>query len=403
MSRPEGTPKQSQAVPSELLDRLRPLMDSGTSRILVIRSPHHAAGSTILNCIIQDRPGPGVTLAAPQEPLMDAHSASAQTRPELWVKVLSADDEVASIAAASAVVRVISSIVLQTNIQPTVLPLWLPPPVLQVYSSRPNGSVPTIALDGWDDILSFRQGAHPLSGTPTPTEGDFEQSLLRSFEESPGVHFIVVTRRVWPALEAKAALVLDVAQPMGDPSGATTVRLLGESASTWTFRPPFCAPMIFWSRTSVARECPCGTVIPPHGAVFDITPLPVSARGLFRGQVFCSTGCIRRFLFEALEMVQTLETPDSALVVSDFSELHRGLAETLATILDDQGTRSYGSLRSRSADPPCFPGSVRTGRGLRYSAAWWKDGSDRGGFPVARGGGATSWKDEPSSSSCVVA
>ena len=383
MSQPEGTPKQNQAVPNGLLDRLRPLVGSERPGLLVIRSPHHAAGSTILNCIIQDRPGPGVTLAAPQESLTDAYNPSAQTRPELWVKVLSANDEVASIAAASAVVRVISSIVLQTKIQPTVLPLWLPPPVLQVYSSQPNGSVPTIALDGWDDILAFRQGAHHPSATPAPTEDVFEQNLLRSFEESPGVHFIVVTRRIWPELESKAALVLDVTPPMGDPSGATTVRLLGESAPIWTFRPPLCAPMIFWSRTSVACECPCGTRIPTHGAVFGITPLPISARGLFRGLVFCSTGCIRRFLFEALEMVETLESPGSASVVADLAELHRELAETLAAVLGDQGTRSDDLRRSRSADPPSFPGSLRAGRGLRYSAPCWRDGSDRGGFPGA--------------------
>jgi hypothetical protein len=320
----------------------------GTSRILVIRSPNHAAGTTILNRIIEDRPGPGVTIAVPLESITDAYDGPAQRRPELWVKVLSANDEVASIAAASAVVRVISAIVLQAKIQPTVLPLWLPPPVLEVYSSLPNGPVPTIALDGWDDLLLFRQGAHPSSGTVTPTEGDFEQNLLRSFEESPGVYFIVVTRRVWPALESKAALVLDVAQPMGDPSGTTTVRLLGGSSIHWTFRPPPRAPMIFQSRTSVSRECPCETRIPAHGSVFEITPLPISVRGLFRDQVFCSTRCIRRFLFEAMEMVEILETPDAASVVSDFAELHRELAQILASALGEPSDRSDRPLCSPS-------------------------------------------------------
>jgi hypothetical protein len=94
-------------------------------------------------------------------------------------------------------------------------------------------------------------------------------------------------------------------------------------------------PTIHQSRTSVARECACGTRIPDEGIVFGILHIRGSVRGLVRGQAFCSPKCIRRFLFEAIEMVETLATPRSASVVSDLQDLHRGLAEALAWILDD--------------------------------------------------------------------
>jgi hypothetical protein len=61
------------------------------------------------------------------------------------------------------------------------------------------------------------------------------------------------------------------------------------------------------------------------------------AKGLFRGQAFCSPKCIRRFLFEAIEMVEALETRHSGSMVSDFQELRRELARTLALILEDPG------------------------------------------------------------------
>jgi hypothetical protein len=61
------------------------------------------------------------------------------------------------------------------------------------------------------------------------------------------------------------------------------------------------------------------------------------ADGLFRGQSFCSPRCIRQFLFEAIEMVESLERHDSGSVVSDFPELLRELAQTLALVQDDPG------------------------------------------------------------------
>jgi hypothetical protein len=92
-------------------------------------------------------------------------------------------------------------------------------------------------------------------------------------------------------------------------------------------------PTIYRSRTSVTRECVCGTQIPAHGTVFGVTPIPRLAKGLFRGQAFCSPKCIRAFLLEAIEMVDALETHGSGSIVIDFPQLRHELAQTLALIL----------------------------------------------------------------------
>ncbi|HTT45051.1 MAG TPA: hypothetical protein VMH38_03420 [Thermoplasmata archaeon] len=65
--------------------------------------------------------------------------------------------------------------------------------------------------------------------------------------------------------------------------------------------------------------------------------VPPSLEDLFRGGVFCSVRCIRAFCLEILEMLEALDTPNSKAMVTDLREVHRELAETLATIREQPG------------------------------------------------------------------
>ena len=66
--------------------------------------------------------------------------------------------------------------------------------------------------------------------------------------------------------------------------------------------------------------------------MFGITTVPSALKDLFRGGVFCSVRCIRAFCLETLEMLEALGTPNSQSMVTDLYEVHRELAQTLATI-----------------------------------------------------------------------
>jgi len=71
--------------------------------------------------------------------------------------------------------------------------------------------------------------------------------------------------------------------------------------------------------------------------VFGVTCIPPSLEDLFRGGVFCSVRCIRAFCLESLEILDALDTPNSKSMVTDLTEVHRELAETLATIREQPG------------------------------------------------------------------
>jgi hypothetical protein len=91
-------------------------------------------------------------------------------------------------------------------------------------------------------------------------------------------------------------------------------------------------PTVFQSSTTVPVRCRCGTHIPPGGVVFGVTAVSLSWEELFQDQVFCSVPCVQAFCLESLEILEPLDTPAAKAVVSDLHEVHRALAEVLASM-----------------------------------------------------------------------
>ncbi|MGD0250957.1 MAG: hypothetical protein ABSB97_08770 [Thermoplasmata archaeon] len=55
----------------------------------------------------------------------------------------------------------------------------------------------------------------------------------------------------------------------------------------------------------------------------------------FRDGIFCSYRCIRAFCLESLEILDALDTPDSRIMATDLHDIHRWVAEILATVLGE--------------------------------------------------------------------
>ncbi len=90
--------------------------------------------------------------------------------------------------------------------------------------------------------------------------------------------------------------------------------------------------LIFQTHTSIAVQCRCGTRIPPGGTVFGLAVVPRSLKDLFRGGIFCSVRCVRAFCLETLEILDSLDTPATRLMVTDLQDVHRAVAETLIVL-----------------------------------------------------------------------
>jgi hypothetical protein len=97
------------------------------------------------------------------------------------------------------------------------------------------------------------------------------------------------------------------------------------------------AARVIESPTLTAEKCSCGTRIPPGGTVLRVEPGQSVSGTLFRGQVFCSSRCLRRFCLESMETLDALDTPSSALVVTDIHELHNVVSKLFVATLSPLG------------------------------------------------------------------
>lgn len=92
---------------------------------------------------------------------------------------------------------------------------------------------------------------------------------------------------------------------------------------------------IFKFDTTLSVRCRCGVQVPRGGEIVGFTTVPQSLQSLFRGAVFCSPKCVRAFCLESLEIIESVDTPDSKAMVSDLHELYRGIAETLVLMIGE--------------------------------------------------------------------
>lgn len=91
--------------------------------------------------------------------------------------------------------------------------------------------------------------------------------------------------------------------------------------------------LIIESATPTSERCRCGARLPPGERVLRVESTSSTSEVLFRGQVFCSSRCIRQFCLETLETLDAIDTPASTATVSDVHELYSGVAELFATIV----------------------------------------------------------------------
>jgi hypothetical protein len=103
------------------------------------------------------------------------------------------------------------------------------------------------------------------------------------------------------------------------------------SGGRWPIRfaPEFAASR---ARPSTPGQCRCGKFVTADSIVFEINYVPPNLEFLFRRRVFCSIACIRSFCLESLEILDSLDTPGSGLMVLDLPTVREGLVEILAAI-----------------------------------------------------------------------
>jgi hypothetical protein len=90
------------------------------------------------------------------------------------------------------------------------------------------------------------------------------------------------------------------------------------------------------SETTVSVQCRCGARIASGGTVFEVTTLPASLEGVFRGTIFCSPRCLRAFCLESLELLDLLDTEEAKVTVTDLHELNMEVAMTLVAVLGEE-------------------------------------------------------------------
>jgi hypothetical protein len=86
------------------------------------------------------------------------------------------------------------------------------------------------------------------------------------------------------------------------------------------------------AHASTPGQCRCGTFVPVNGIAFGIGEVPRYLEILFRRRVFCSVACIRAYCLESLEILDSLDTPGSGLLILDLPTVREGLVEIVVAI-----------------------------------------------------------------------
>jgi hypothetical protein len=104
------------------------------------------------------------------------------------------------------------------------------------------------------------------------------------------------------------------------------------------------APRLVGTIARSAVRCRCGTRLPEGSRCFEFRSVPEPLVGLLEGEAFCGLPCVRSFLLEALE---TLESPGSSALVSDVREVFCSLQ---ALLIVEENHR-----QSQEGGPPASP------------------------------------------------
>lgn len=67
------------------------------------------------------------------------------------------------------------------------------------------------------------------------------------------------------------------------------------------------------------NRCRCGTHLSVGEPCFEFRGIPEALRGLLRGQAFCTLGCVRAYLLEAMEV---LDGEGSPQMISDVHSVY---------------------------------------------------------------------------------
>jgi len=335
MSMSAESPTLADPLPPEVQERLHRLDGSGTAHLIVIRSADREMGTALLERIVRERPGPAVVIDATAGPADPSSPGVPPARPQLRFTILPIADEIVSVAAASAVTRFFLALMRDEGEDPMVLPHWVPPRLLKAFSLLPVDPTPTIAIDGWDELIARDLRYRPGSTLPGSTPEQRERTALNAMDDASGVHFVVVVRRPHLNVEAKAELVLEAIDRPEEPPGTTTLRVVDASGASWTvLRPGRDSPLVL-SHASVASRCRCGRTIAVGDAVYTVTTHPTLAWAMFHDQQFCSPRCVRAFCLESLESLEAIDMPATKAMVSDLREFGRMLAGVFTAIMDE--------------------------------------------------------------------
>lgn len=333
MDAPSLPTDPGELIPNEARERLRQVADSGSSGVLVIRCAQRELGTELINGVVRDRPGPGVIVTSPRGWAGGAYPDPLSARPELWFKAFPVDDELGSMAAASAVMRFVLPLLRESETPMVKLPLWLPQRLLKAYNEVPNDPLPTIGVDSWDDLLesALRQPSPKPSGASTQEER--ERLLLQSLEEGVGIHLVVVTRRAHPALDGTADLVLEAVEGVDALAGRVILKIVEPEGGSWTVpRPDRDPPLARITNPGPAR-CRCGRELPAGSMVYVVAVRRALVWTLVHNQRFCSAHCVRAFFLESLESLDALATPAGRALVSDLRDSAQELASVFALLI----------------------------------------------------------------------
>jgi hypothetical protein len=79
--------------------------------------------------------------------------------------------------------------------------------------------------------------------------------------------------------------------------------------------------------------CRCGISIRPGGKYFEVRRLPTSLSDTFGGRGFCSPQCVRDDFEDAIQILDSITTPDVDDLVSDLRSARLEIATVLNSIV----------------------------------------------------------------------
>jgi hypothetical protein len=106
---------------------------------------------------------------------------------------------------------------------------------------------------------------------------------------------------------------------------------LGSTGGRW---PTLCAAesAVCRAQAPTPGQRRCGVFVPADGTAFRITYAPPCLEILLRRRVFCSVACIRAICLESIEILDSLDNPDSGLIAQQLQAFSDSLVGIVAAI-----------------------------------------------------------------------